>query len=444
MDFPSKQNCSESEDLRKKIIESVKEYATLAHTAPPFDPATSTVPVSGRVYGSAELVSLTNSALEFWLTTGTFNTQFELLLREYLNTKHVLTVNSGSSANLLALASLTSYLQKDKAIQPGDEIITCATGFPTTVNPIILYGMIPVFLDVSIPTYNIDVEALDEAVTSKTKAIMIAHTLGNPFDLDAVMKVSKKHNLFVIEDSCDALGSMYQGKPVGTFGDIGTVSFYPAHHITTGEGGAVFTNRSIIRRALESIRDWGRDCYCPPGVDDSCGRRFDWALGDLPRGFDHKYIYSHLGYNLKLTDLQAAIGVAQMSRIKEFSDIRHRNFQHLYAGLKEHEEFLILPEATSGSNPSWFGFPITIKMESPFTRDEVVRYLNSNRIGTRFLFGGNITRQPYMKGRSFRIVGDLTNADVVTENTFWIGVYPGLTVKHIEYVIDTFNRLFYS
>jgi CDP-6-deoxy-D-xylo-4-hexulose-3-dehydrase len=345
---------------------------------------------------------------------------------------------------LLAVASLTSHLQKDKAIRPGDEIITCAAGFPTTVNPMLLYGITPVFVDAVMPTYNIDVEALEEAVTCRTKAIMIAHTLGNPFDLDAVTAVAKKHDLFIIEDACDAFGSTYRGKQVGTFGDIGTLSFYPAHHITTGEGGAVFTNKSIIRRALESIRDWGRDCYCPPGVDDSCGRRFDWTLGDLPPGFDHKYIYSHLGFNLKFTDMQAAIGVAQLDRLEEFTQIRRRNFSYLYAGLSKFEAFLVLPEATTNSDPSWFGFPITVKTESPFERNDIVRFLNRHRIGTRFLFGGNLTRQPYMKGRHFRTVGKLTNADLITENTFWIGVFPGLTVEHLQYVIDMFDRLFFS
>lgn len=428
-----------SDALRGEILRLVEEYALLAHAPVAFDAESSPVPVSGRVYGKEEMVSLVDSALDFWLTTGRFNSDFEKNLGSYLGRQHVLTVNSGSSANLVALASLTSHLLKDRAMQPGDEVITCATGFPTTVNPALLYGMVPVFLDVEIPTYNIDTSLLEDAVTDRTRAIMVAHTLGNPFNLKRVMEVATRHDLFVIEDSCDALGARYDGRLVGTFGDIGTLSFFPAHQITMGEGGAVFTDQPLLRRAMESIRDWGRDCYCAPGKDNTCGRRFDWQLGDLPRGYDHKYSYSHLGFNMKITDMQAAVGVAQLPRLDGFIAARQHNFTRLVEGLSTLEEYFILPEATPGSDPSWFGLPLTVRDGLPFTRDTLVRHLNENRISTRYLFGSNLLRQPYMSNREYRVVGALTNADIVMERTFWIGVYPGLTDAHIDYTLEVLS-----
>ncbi len=432
----SKNPGSRADELRSEILRLTAEYAALANPPGVFDAERSLVPVSGRVYGAEDMVSLVDSALDFWLTTGRFNEAFERRLGDFLGRKHVLTVNSGSSANLVALASLTSHLLKDRALRAGDEVITCATGFPTTVNPIMLYGMVPVFVDVDIPTYNIDPSRLEEAVTDKTRAIMLAHTLGNPFDLGRVMEVANRHDLFVIEDCCDALGARYDGQLVGTFGDIGTLSFYPAHHITMGEGGAVFANRAILRRAMESIRDWGRDCFCAPGMDNTCGRRFNWQLGNLPYGFDHKYIYSHLGFNLKITDMQAAVGVAQLSHLDGFLEKRQHNSERLLRGLAQFQEYFILPRATPGSEPSWFGLPLTVRDGAPFTRDELVRHLNERRIGTRFLFGGNLVHQPYMRGREYRTVGDLGNADIVMNRTFWIGVYPGLGDAHIDYMLE--------
>ncbi|SMH41305.1 lipopolysaccharide biosynthesis protein RfbH [Azospirillum agricola] len=427
------------EELRRQILDLVTEYAAVAHGQQPFVPGASPVPVSGKVYGAEEMRMLVDSGLDFWLTTGRFNDAFEARLAEFLGVKHALTVNSGSSANLLALTALTSPLLGDRALKPGDEIITCATGFPTTVNPILQNGLVPVFLDVDIPTYNMDVSRLEDAVTSRTRGIMLAHTLGNPFDLDAVMRVVRKHGLFLIEDACDALGARYDGRPVGTFGDIGTLSFYPAHHITMGEGGAVFTSNGKLKRALESFRDWGRDCWCAPGRDDTCKQRFSWQLGGLPHGYDHKYIYSHIGYNLKITDMQAAVGLGQMDRLEDFIKARQRNFALLKEGLAELTDVLILPEATPNSEPSWFGFPVTMIERAPFTRDELTRHLTQARIGTRQLFGGNLLRQPYMKDRTYRVHGELTNSDVVMNRTLWIGVYPGLTPAHIEYMVETFR-----
>lgn len=421
---------------RAEILRLVAAYASAEQASAGFDSVRDPVPVSGRVLGAEELVSLVDSALDGWLTAGRFNAEFEKQLRSRLGCKHVLTVNSGSSANLAAFAALASPLLEDRAIRPGDEVITCATGFPTTLNPALLFGMMPVFVDVDIPTYNIDAAALEEAVTPRTRAIVLAHTLGNPFDLDRVMELADRHDLFVIEDCCDALGARYRGRPVGTFGDIGTLSFYPAHHITMGEGGAVFTDRAVLRRAMESIRDWGRDCFCAPGKDNTCGRRFDWQLGSLPNGFDHKYIYSHLGFNLKITDMQAAIGLAQLGRLDEFIEARRRNFSRLRAGLEPFQEHFILPEATPHSEPSWFGLPLTVRETASFARDELVRHLDRCGVGTRYLFGGNLIRQPYMSGREFRSIGDLANADAVMRRTFWVGVYPGLTDAHIDHVLD--------
>jgi CDP-6-deoxy-D-xylo-4-hexulose-3-dehydrase len=435
----TKDATSQADELRAQILDLVGQYHRAAHPPKPFAPGQSPVPVSGRVFDARDMQMLVDSALDFWLTTGRFNAQFEERLASYIGVKKALTVNSGSSANLVAFSALTSPLLRHRALQPGDEVITCATGFPTTVNPILLWNMVPVFVDVDIPTYNIDVAAVEAAITPKTKAIMVAHTLGNPFDVFAIKELCDRHNLWLIEDCCDALGAKVDGRHVGTFGDIGTLSFYPAHHITMGEGGAVFTSNNHIAKAMESFRDWGRDCYCEPGRDNSCNKRFGWRLGDLPKGYDHKYVYSHLGFNLKITDMQAAVGLAQMDHLDGFIAARNRNFDALMAGLTRLEEFFILPRATAGTEPSWFGFPVTLREGAPFTRDELVIHLNSKKIGTRLLFGGNIVRQPYMKGRNFRISGALTNADVVVDRTFWIGVYPELTQRHIDYMLDAID-----
>jgi CDP-6-deoxy-D-xylo-4-hexulose-3-dehydrase len=424
-----------SEDLRAEILRLTALYAAQAHAVPPFNPATSPVPVSGKVYGAPEMVSLVDSALDFWLTTGRFNEAFEARLASLLQSRYVLTVNSGSSANLLAVTALTSHMLDDDALKPGDEVITCATGFPTTVNPVLQNGLVPVFVDVDIPTYNIRADLIEAAITPRTRAIVLAHTLGNPFDLGVVMNLAQKYRLRVVEDCCDALGATYAGAPVGSFGDLATLSFYPAHHITTGEGGAVFTKSSHLKRIVESLRDWGRDCWCQPGCDNTCKKRFGWQLGGLPAGYDHKYTYSHLGYNLKMTDMQASVGLAQLDRVADFIAARRSNFDYLHAGLRACEEFLILPEATPGSAPSWFGFPITVRPGAPFTRDALVAHLNEARIATRYLFGGNLVHQPYMRGRNFRVSGATPNADLVMTSCFWIGVYPGLGTAQLDYMI---------
>lgn len=439
-----KMSADELAALKQQIFDLTAKYAREVHLPKPFVPGVSPVPVSGKVQDETDVVSLVDSALDFWLTAGRFNHAFEAKLGKFLNKKFVLTTNSGSSANLIAFTGLTSHLLGDRRVQAGDEFITCATGFPTTINPAITHGLVPVFLDVDIPTYNVDVSKLEEAITPKTKAIMIAHTLGNPFDLDAIMAVAKKHNLWVIEDCCDALGAEYNGQLVGTFGDVGTLSFYPAHHITMGEGGAVFLHNPILKRAIESFRDWGRDCWCEAGMDNTCKRRFDWQLGDLPYGYDHKYIYSHLGFNLKITDMQAAVGLAQMGHLEGFIAARRANFNYLKAGLKQFEEHLILPEATPKSNPSWFGFPITIREGSKISRDDLVKFLNSEKIATRLMFGSNLIRQPYMKDRNYRVVGDLTNSNIVVDKSFWVGVFPGLTTLHLDYMIEKFGKFIKS
>jgi len=429
------QTCDEPE-LRSLILDMVGEYARRFHAPKPFIAGTSPVPVSGKVFGEHDVRMLVDSSLDFWLTTGRFNAAFEKRLGERLGVQHCLTTNSGSSANLLALSTLTSHYFRGDALKPGDEVITVATGFPTTVNPSLQYGLVPVFVDVDIPTYNIKPEMVEAAVSDKTRAIMIAHTLGNPFNLAEVMRVAEKYNLWVIEDCCDALGATYDGKGVGTFGHIGTLSFYPAHHITMGEGGAVFTDKPRLKRVIESMRDWGRDCWCAPGMDNTCGKRFDRKLGSLPHGYDHKYTYGHAGYNLKITDMQAAVGLAQMDHLEDFIAARKRNFDLLTEQLRAFEDVLILPEATPNSDPSWFGYPMTLRPGLSFTREELVQHLDAHRIGTRLLFGGNLLRQPYMKGRNYRVVGDLTNADIVTENTFWVGLYPGLTESHLGYMTE--------
>ena len=428
---------SDEAQLRHLILDLVGEYARRHHAPQTFVPGESPVPVSGKVYGAEDMQALVDSSLDFWLTTGRFNAAFEEKLAARIGVQHTLTTNSGSSANLLALSSLCSHYLRGDALKPGDEVITVATGFPTTVNPALQYGLVPVFVDVDIPTYNIKPDAIEAAVSDRTRAIMIAHTLGNPFDLGEVMRVAEKYDLWVVEDCCDALGATYGGQNVGTFGDIGTLSFYPAHHITMGEGGAVFTDKPRLKRVIESMRDWGRDCWCAPGMDNTCGKRFCRKLGDLPMGYDHKYTYSHCGYNLKITDMQAAVGLAQLDRLEGFITARRRNFDLLTELLKPFEEAFILPEATPDSEPSWFGYPITIRKGAPFARDELVRHLDAHRVGTRLLFGGNLISQPYMRGRNYRVVGSLDNANFVTESTFWIGLYPGLGELHLEYVADT-------
>ena len=430
------QNMSEAQ-LRETILELSEHYAKSFHAPRAFEPGLSAVPVSGKVIGGDEMRSLVDSCLDFWLTGGRFNTKFEQRMRPVLGRKTVLTCNSGSSANLLAMTALTSPILGDRALQPGDEVITCATGFPTTVNPSFNNNLVPVFLDVDIPTYNMKVDALEEALSPRTRAIMLAHTLGNPFDLDAIMAFAKKHDLFVVEDTCDALGATYDGQKVGTFGDLGTLSFYPAHHITMGEGGAVYCDSPKLKRALECLRDWGRDCWCASGQDNTCKKRFDWQLGELPHGFDHKYTYSHLGYNLKITDMQAAVGLAQIPKIDEFVAARRRNFTFLKSALSEFENVFILPEATAKSDPSWFGFPLTVRPDSGIGRDDLVKYLNDKKIGTRLLFGGNLLKQPYMLGRHYRTSGDIVNADTVMNDTFWIGVYPGLDEASLGYIVET-------
>jgi CDP-6-deoxy-D-xylo-4-hexulose-3-dehydrase len=387
------------------------------------------------------LTHLVEAALDFWLTTGRFADQFEREFARFFGLKYAVLVNSGSSANLLALSCLTSPKLGVRRLKPGDEVITVATGFPTTVNPIVQNQLVPVFLDVTIPTYNVNVTQLEGAYSARTRAVMLAHTLGNPFDLDAVMKFVQQHNLWLIEDCCDAVGATFRGQKVGTFGDLAMVSFYPAHHITMGEGGCVLTNQSLLKTLVESFRDWGRDCRCEPGKDNTCGKRFEWQLGDLPHGYDHKYIYSHIGYNLKLTDMQAAVGVAQLKKLPAFIETRRRNFQALYDGLKDLEQFFILPEATPGSEPSWFGFPIAVRPEAPFTRNDAVNFLETRKIATRLLFGGNLVRQPAYRDVQCRAVGDLKNSDFVMNQVFWVGVYPGLSTEAIKFMVDIFHKL---
>lgn len=428
-----------ADEIRTEIFRLVEEYCGVAHASPRFVPGESPVQVSGRVFDASDVKSLVDSALEFWLTTGRFNAQFERDLAARIGARYALTLNSGSSANLTAFSALTSHLLGDRKLEPGSEVITAATGFPTTVNPAIMAGMVPVFVDIDIPTYNIMPDRVEEAITDKTKAIMVAHTLGNPFDAERLAAIAKKHRLFLIEDCCDALGAKLNGRHVGTFGELGTLSFYPAHHITMGEGGAVFTSHPVLRRAVEAFRDWGRDCYCEPGKDNTCNRRFDWQLGQLPYGYDHKYTYSHLGYNLKITDMQAAVGVAQLEHLDDFVRARRRNFEILKNGLRDLEEYFILPEALPGSEPSWFGFLLTVRETAPFSRDQIVKHLNERKIGTRLLFGGNLVRQPYMQGRNYRVSGSLTNSDRVMNQTFWVGVFPGLDQEKLAYMLDTIH-----
>jgi len=429
-----------ADELRTQILALTVEYYAEAFPKQEFKPGITPVPVSGRVFDGAELQFLIDSSLDFWLTTGRFASQFEKEFAQFFGLRNTILVNSGSSANLVALSALTSSQLGDKALKPGDEVITVAVGFPTTVNPILQNNLVPVFVDVNIPTYNVNVNQLEAALSSKTRAIMLAHTLGNPFDLEVVIAFARQHNLWLVEDCCDAVGATYQGKNVGTFGDLATVSFYPAHHITMGEGGAVLTDNPKLKTLVESFRDWGRDCWCEPGDDNTCGKRFNWQLGDLPHGYDHKYTYSHIGYNLKATDMQAAVGVAQMQKLPAFIQARRENFSRLYAGLLDLQEYFILPEATPCSQPSWFGFPISVRPETHFTRNEIVRYLNNCKIATRLLFGGNLVRQPAYLNVPHRTVGMLENSDFVMNQAFWIGVYPGLTTTMLDFVISNFHE----
>ncbi len=424
---------AKSQALREQIVSLVNEYAAITLKPQPFLPGATMIPPSGKLLDAAELKNMVEASLDGWLTTGRFNAEFEKKLAAFIGIKHLITVNSGSSANLVAFSTLTSPKLGDRAIQRGDEVIGVAAGFPTTVNPIIQFGAVPVFVDVDPLTHNIDASKIEQAITPKTKAIMLAHSLGNPFNLDVVTDLCKKHKLWLVEDCCDALGSTYRGRMVGTFGDIATLSFYPAHHITMGEGGAVFTNNDELKSIAESFRDWGRDCYCPPGKDNTCGKRFCWKLGDLPEGYDHKYTYSHLGYNLKITDMQAACGLAQLEKAASFIQARKSNFDFLKNRLKDCEEFLQLPTATEHADPSWFGFPMTLKAICPVTRLDLLTYLDQNKVGTRLLFAGNLVRQPYMKGAKYRISGDLTHTDNIMNNTFWIGVQPALGQDMLEY-----------
>ena len=419
--------------IRREIAALVQQYSDIVHAPQAFVPGETVVPPSGKVIGAQELKNMVDASLDGWLTTGRFNAEFEKKLAAFIGIKHLITVNSGSSANLVAFNTLTSPKLGERAIQKGDEVIGVAAGFPTTVNPILQFGAVPVFVDVDRLTHNIDASKIEAAIGPKTKAIMLAHSLGNPFNLDVVTALCKKHNLWLVEDCCDALGTTYRGQMVGTFGDIATLSFYPAHHITMGEGGAVFTNNDELKTIAESFRDWGRDCYCQPGKDNTCGKRFCQQLGDLPYGYDHKYTYSHLGYNLKITDMQAACGLAQLDKAPQFIQARKDNFAFLKERLKDCEEFISLPEPTEHSDPSWFGFPITLKENCPVTRLDLLTYLDQNKVGTRLLFAGNLTRQPYMIGANYRISGDLTNTDNVMDNTFWIGVQPALTLEMLEF-----------
>jgi CDP-6-deoxy-D-xylo-4-hexulose-3-dehydrase len=419
--------------IREQIARLVDEYAAIALAPQPFLPGASAVPPSGKQLDARELQLMVEASLDGWLTTGRFNAEFEKKLAAFIGVKHLITVNSGSSANLVAFSTLTSPKLGERAIRAGDEVIGVAAGFPTTVNPILQFGAVPVFVDVDPLTHNIDAAKVEAAIGPKTKAIMLAHSLGNPFNLDVITALCKKHGLWLVEDCCDALGSTYHGQMVGTFGDIATLSFYPAHHITMGEGGAVFTNSDELKTIAESFRDWGRDCYCNPGKDNTCGKRFCQKLGDLPEGYDHKYTYSHLGYNLKITDMQAACGLAQLEKAPRFLAERRKNFAFLKERLKDCEEFLNLPQATEHSDPSWFGFPMTLKANAPVSRLELLTYLDENKVGTRLLFAGNLTRQPYMVGAKYRVSGDLRNTDNVMNNTFWIGVQPSLTPDMLEF-----------
>ncbi|MFT7043260.1 MAG: CDP-6-deoxy-D-xylo-4-hexulose-3-dehydrase [Candidatus Azotimanducaceae bacterium] len=428
--------------LRADIAALVSRYSKIQYAEKIFIPGETPVPVSGKVIGETELQYLVEASLDGWLTTGRFNDQFEKELAEFIGIKHLITVNSGSSANLVAFSALTSPKLGDRAIKKGDEVIGVAAGFPTTVNPIIQFGAIPVFVDVDLRTHNVDVDLIESAITPKTKAIMLAHTLGNPFNVKRVKEICDKYNLWLVEDSCDALGAKFDGKMIGTWGDIATLSFYPAHHMTMGEGGAVFSSNAELMTIAESYRDWGRDCYCKPGCDDTCGKRFGQKLGSLPEGYDHKYTYSHLGYNLKITDMQAACGLAQLKRLPEFIAKRNANFTYLTEKLSSLSDFIELTVPTENSEPSWFGFPITLKADSGIKRTDLTKYLDENKIGTRLLFAGNLTKQPYFEGLEYRVVGDLPNTDITMNQTLWLGLYPGLNREHLDYTVQKMEDFF--
>ena len=430
-----------ADQIREELRALVRQYCDVALAPQAFVPGQSSVPVSGKVLDSTEIESLVEASLDAWLTTGRFAAQFEREFAAFMGVRCASLVNSGSSANLAALSCLTSPSLSDRKLSAGDEVITVAAGFPTTVNPILQNGLVPVFVDVQIPTYNIDVTQLEAAVSNRTKAIMLAHTLGNPFDVDAVMELASKHNLWVIEDCCDAVGSTYNGRSVGTFGHLATTSFYPAHHITMGEGGCVLTQSPALKKLAESFRDWGRDCWCDPGKANTCGCRFEWKLGDLPAGYDHKYIYSHIGYNLKATDMQAAVGVAQLRKLPSFIAARRANFAKLQAAVADLDDIFILPKATANSDPSWFGFPVAVREDAPASRNQIVRFLESRNIATRLLFGGNLLRQPAYRDIPRRVIGDLHNTDFVMNNVFWIGLYPGITQAMIDYTADIFHQI---
>jgi len=430
------------ETLRSEIASLVSEYAREQYKDKPFQPGETVIPPSGKLLGESELQNMVSASLDGWLTTGRFNAEFEKKLAAYLGIKYCLTVNSGSSANLVAFSTLTSPKLGERAIKKGDEVIGVAAGFPTTVNPIVQFGAVPVFVDVDIRTHNVNADLIEAAITPRTKAIMLAHALGNPFNLGTVVELCKKYNLWLIEDTCDALGAEFNGQKCGTFGDIGTLSFYPAHHMTMGEGGAVFMNNPELKVIAESFRDWGRDCYCAPGCDNTCGCRFEQKHGDLPFGYDHKYVYSHLGYNLKITDMQAACGLAQLEKLDYFIQRRRENYTYLRSRLQSVSQFLELPEATPNSNPSWFGFPLTLKRDAGVTRVELTRFLDDNKIGSRLLFAGNLLKQPYFKNIKYRVVGDLTNTDITMNSTFWIGVQPSLSFEQLDFVADKIEEFF--
>ena len=428
----------------KKIENFVNEFLNENYKKEKFNPGTTLIPPSGKLIGPTEIKYMVEASLDGWLTTGRFNSAFQEKLSKFLNIKHLITVNSGSSANLLAFSSLTSHLHKERAIKPGDEIISVAAGFPTTVNPLFQNGAIPVFVDIKLPTYNVDENLIEEAITKKTKAIMLAHTLGNPFNLKKITEICKKYNLWLVEDNCDALGTKYNNQFTGTFGDVATLSFYPAHHITMGEGGALFTNNFRIKRVAESFRDWGRDCYCEPGVENTCGKRFNWKLGELPQGYDHKYIYSHVGFNMKITDMQAACGLGQLSNLESFIKKRKSNVEFLKKQLSEIQDIIMLPEAEPNSDPSWFGFPITIKKKSKFKREDVIKKLTEAKIGTRLLFAGNLTKQPAYIKKKFIISGNLKITDLIMQNTFWVGIQPSLGEEELSFVAKTLLDFFKS
>jgi CDP-4-dehydro-6-deoxyglucose reductase, E1 len=432
-------------EIRGKILQMVKEYyqeSVLSNST--FRPGTDMVPFAGRIYDEEEMINLVDASLDFWLTTGRYAEEFEREFAQIMQQRYCMIVNSGSSANLLAISALTSPLLKSERLMADDEVITVAAGFPTTVTPIIQNRLVPVFVDVNLETFNVNANLIEAAITPKTRAIVLAHTLGNPFDLNAVKAIADKYNLFLVEDCCDAVGSTYNGKMVGTFGDVATTSFYPAHHITMGEGGSVLTSNPILKRAVTSLRDWGRDCYCDPGCDNTCGRRFKGQYGDLPQGYDHKYVYSHLGYNLKVTDMQAAVGVAQLKKLEGFIQKRKENFILLSNGLKKYEEYLILPKSTPNADPSWFGFPFSIRQGAPFKRNDLANYLEEHKILTRQLFAGNMTRQPAFKDVNYRIAGVLTNTDYIMGHTIFIGVYPGIDNIRMEYILSVFDDFFNS